>query len=75
MTNVRKHAPHASVAVTLRCSAGGCELAVVDTGGSVEVPDDGYGLIGMRERAELLGGELSAGPCETGFRVLPRVPA
>jgi hypothetical protein len=29
----------------------------------------------MRERAELLGGELSAGPCDTGFRVLLRVPA
>jgi len=34
----------------------------------------GYGLTGMRERAELLGGELSAGPTDTGFRVLLRLP-
>ena len=34
----------------------------------------GYGLTGMRERAELLGGELAAGPTKTGFRVLLRLP-
>ena len=36
----------------------------------------GYGLTGMRERAELLGGRLNAGPTDDGFRVelwLPRV--
>lgn len=35
----------------------------------------GYGLTGMRERAELLGGTLTAGPTGTGFRVELRVPA
>ncbi len=34
----------------------------------------GYGLTGMRERAEMLGGELAAGPTKTGFRVLLRLP-
>lgn len=34
----------------------------------------GYGLTGMRERAELLGGKLTAGPTEEGFRVLLRLP-
>jgi signal transduction histidine kinase len=34
----------------------------------------GYGLTGMRERAELLGGQLTAGPTEQGFRVLLRLP-
>lgn len=34
----------------------------------------GYGLAGMRERAELLGGELDAGPTDTGFRVVLRLP-
>ena len=29
----------------------------------------GYGLTGMRERAELLGGRLSTGPTDDGFRV------
>lgn len=35
----------------------------------------GFGLAGMRERAELLGGDLTAGPTEAGFRVLLRLPA
>ncbi|WBP91582.1 sensor histidine kinase [Kitasatospora cathayae] len=35
----------------------------------------GYGLLGMRERAELLGGTLLAGPEDGGWRVLLRVPA
>jgi signal transduction histidine kinase len=38
-------------------------------------PHTGYGLTGMRERAELLGGTLSAGPADTGFLVELRVPA
>jgi signal transduction histidine kinase len=37
--------------------------------------EGGYGLTGMRERAELLGGTLDAAPTGTGFRVLLRVPA
>ncbi len=41
------------------------------TGGA----DGGYGLTGMRERAELLGGTLAAGPTSHGFRVELRVPA
>jgi signal transduction histidine kinase len=39
------------------------------------VPPGKYGLTGMRERAELLGGTLDAAPTGTGFRVLLRVPA
>ncbi len=35
----------------------------------------GYGLTGMRERAELLGGELLAMPTPHGFRVELRLPA
>jgi signal transduction histidine kinase len=35
----------------------------------------GYGLTGMRERAELLGGRLTAGPTDEGFRVLLWLPA
>jgi signal transduction histidine kinase len=42
--------------------------AVKDSGG-------GYGLTGMRERAELLGGSLTAAPTGTGFRVELQVPA
>ena len=35
----------------------------------------GYGLAGMRERAGLLGGQLTATPIPNGFRVLAEVPA
>jgi signal transduction histidine kinase len=74
LTNVRKHAQAASaVDVRLRYSEDGAELLVEDaapaalaTNGSV---NGGYGLIGMRERAELVGGTLEAGPLPTGFRV------
>jgi signal transduction histidine kinase len=38
-------------------------------------PRGGYGLTGMRERAELLGGSLDAGPTGSGFLVRLRVPA
>jgi signal transduction histidine kinase len=34
----------------------------------------GYGLVGMRERAELLGGSLEAGPTAEGWRVELKVP-
>jgi signal transduction histidine kinase len=35
----------------------------------------GRGVLGMRERAELLGGHLSAGPVDTGFEVRAVIPA
>ena len=35
----------------------------------------GYGIAGMRERAEALGGTLAAGPTESGWRVELRIPA
>jgi signal transduction histidine kinase len=78
LTNVHKHAPDASVTVALRCTGGRCELDVSDTGGgpgALSSAGNGYGLVGMRERAELLGGSLAAGPSATGFRVRLTVPA
>jgi signal transduction histidine kinase len=79
LTNVRKHAPGAGVTVTLRYEPEWCELEVTDSGGSKEpgplaTSGGGYGLVGMRERAELIGGTLVAGPAGEGFSVLLRVP-
>jgi signal transduction histidine kinase len=78
LTNVRKHAPGASVEVTLSYTDEWCELEVTDSDGGAPGPlagsGGGYGLVGMRERAELIGGTLVAGPGEEGFRVLLRVP-
>ena len=79
LTNVRKHAPGADVTVVLRYEAEWCELEVTDSGGRKEpgplaASGGGYGLVGMRERAELIGGTLEAGPVGEGFSVLLRVP-
>nr|WP_271314674.1 histidine kinase [Streptantibioticus silvisoli] len=88
MTNVRKHARGAKVAVRLQYHTKEVELEVRDFGGrpvdnsgsepvdnELGVSGSGYGLLGMRERAELLGGTLEAGPVEEGFVVRLRVPA
>lgn len=78
LTNVRKHAPGAKVQVCLRYGEGEVRLDVRDFGGQspgeLAASGAGYGLLGMRERAELLGGSLEAGPGEEGFVVTLRVP-
>ncbi|MDL4815868.1 sensor histidine kinase [Actinomadura opuntiae] len=78
LTNVRKHAPGARSRVTLRYLSDAVELEVTDTGGTepvLEIEGGGYGLVGMRERAELIGGTLETGPEGAGYRVALRVPA
>ncbi|WP_406455637.1 histidine kinase [Streptomyces sp. NBC_00876] len=80
VTNVRKHAPGARVLIRLEYLPQGIALDVTDSGGrgsggDLAVSGSGYGLLGMRERAELLGGTLEAGPGEEGFVVSLRVPA
>jgi signal transduction histidine kinase len=81
MTNVRKHAPGARIPLRLEYRPQEVELEFRDFGGrepvdnSLEGSGAGYGLRGMRERAELLGGALDAGPAEEGFVVRLRVPA
>ncbi|MES9540842.1 histidine kinase [Actinomadura sp. NPDC000600] len=78
LTNVRKHAPGARARVALRYLTGKVELEVTDTGGTETVEElggGGYGLVGMRERAELIDGTLVTGPDGRGFRVSLSVPA
>jgi signal transduction histidine kinase len=77
LTNVRKHAEPERVDLRLDYSGDGTRLEIADHGtaadGACERPlgdaGAGYGVSGMRERAELLGGRLEAGPTEDGFRV------
>ncbi|GAB3657352.1 sensor histidine kinase [Glycomyces tarimensis] len=78
LTNVRKHAPGAKASV--RVAMGGDDLAVevVNTASkrpSVELPSSQYGLMGLRQRAELLGGAIDYGPTEDdGWRLRMRLP-
>ncbi|MFI6936407.1 sensor histidine kinase [Streptomyces sp. NPDC050287] len=77
LTNVRKHAPGANVRIRLDYGEHQVTLVVRDSGGSpgeLGAAGAGYGLLGMRERAELLGGSLEAGPDEEGFVVSLKVP-
>ncbi|UJB44405.1 sensor histidine kinase [Streptomyces sp. A1-5] len=80
LTNVRKHAPGARVRMRLEYDEGNVGLMVRDFGGrgkpgELAKSGSGYGLLGMRERAELLGGTLESGPDEEGFVVRLKVPA
>ena len=73
LTNVRKHATPDRVEVHLFYEPNRTRLVVEDHRMTDHPPPPGggtgYGLTGMRERAELLGGTLEAGPTATGFRV------
>jgi signal transduction histidine kinase len=61
VTNVVRHAGGAPAAVTVRYGDAALELVVADEGdGSPSAPGGGHGLVGMRERAALFGGTLSA---------------
>lgn len=67
LTNVRKHAPGARVSLTMVFAEEQIELTVAN-GAPTEPPSaladsgGGYGLAGLKERAELIGGSLEAGP-------------
>jgi len=76
LTNVVKHAPGGAATVLVRYSARELHLTVRNDGptaargGAV-----GYGLVGLRERVELVGGELRAGPLASGgFCVTATLP-
>jgi signal transduction histidine kinase len=76
LTNTLKHAGTVSAQVVLRYTPGALEIECTDSGGAVRARSNGgHGLIGMRERASLLGGEVSAAPrADGGFRVQARLP-
>jgi signal transduction histidine kinase len=84
LTNIRKHAHPERVEVRLEYLRDGVSLVVEDfvaaddklaPVAAIEASGGGYGLTGMRERAELLDGTLTAGPTGHGFRVDLWIPA
>jgi len=74
LTNVVKHSGAVSADVTLRYLPDAVELEVVDPGPRRASPGTGHGLLGMRERVVLHGGQLSAGVHGGGYRVRARLP-
>jgi signal transduction histidine kinase len=76
LTNTIKHAGDANAHVTIRYGDRSLELEVVDDGdGNGKGHGTGNGLIGMRERVALYGGELEAGRRPSGgFAVKARLP-
>ena len=76
LTNSLKHAGPARARVKIQDRPDLLKLEVRDDGrGSVRNPRPGQGLVGMRERAALLGGTLDVRPMPgRGFRVLASLP-
>ncbi|MGD0809465.1 MAG: histidine kinase [Acidimicrobiales bacterium] len=81
ITNAAKHAPGSRVAVQVAFQQSSLDVKVTDDGRPQDVGPSalagtggGYGLEGMRERAELIGAQLSAGPHSGGWQVHLSVP-
>ncbi|HEY7200167.1 MAG TPA: ATP-binding protein, partial [Candidatus Dormibacteraeota bacterium] len=80
LTNALRHAGAARADVVLRYGEAGIEVEVTDDGrgpaaNGAGAAAGGHGLVGMRERVGMFGGELDAGAREGGgFRVWARLP-
>ena len=82
LTNVIKHAAASTASVRVRYAADSVTVEITDLGAdaapaAVPAPrtGSGHGIIGMRERVAVFGGEFAAGPGpDGGFRVRARFP-
>ncbi len=74
LANVAKHAPSSAATVSLAVDRDCVRLAVRNNGAAPPSSADGRGVQGMRERAELLGGTLAAGPVTDGWAVEATIP-
>jgi signal transduction histidine kinase len=85
LTNVLKHGGGAPTRVAMRFSDDGLDLSVTDSGSNIpplppggthqHQPGGGHGIIGMRERVAMFGGDLQAGPLPGGgYEVRAHIP-
>ncbi len=75
LTNVVKHAGSSPTCVELAYLTDAVAVSVENDGPVVPEPQPGYGLSGMKERAEFAGGRFEAGPLpDGGFRVRATLP-
>jgi signal transduction histidine kinase len=71
LTNALKHANASDADVTVRYRPDEVEIEVRDNGGGVATNDGlGHGLVGVRERVKIYGGQMSAGTAPGGGFVL-----
>ncbi|MEG8275216.1 HAMP domain-containing sensor histidine kinase [Streptomyces sp. AHA2] len=75
LTNVARHADARGAVVALHHSEAGVVLAVTDDGCGIKAPREGAGILGMRERALLIGAALDITPApRAGTQVELTVP-
>jgi signal transduction histidine kinase len=82
LTNALRHSGDSHVRATVRATGDEVVVDVLDAGpsgsgsaaGAKPSPGAGRGLVGMRERVRVHGGDVQAGPCGAGFRVHARIP-
>jgi signal transduction histidine kinase len=77
LTNALKHASADHAEVHVRYTGGYVEVEILDDGRGVNGDGEGggHGLLGMRERVSIYGGELDVGPrVQGGFRLRARLP-
>ncbi|GAA5057520.1 signal transduction histidine kinase [Thermocatellispora tengchongensis] len=78
LTNVLKHGDGREASVIVEYRERSVVVAVANpvrrAGAPGELPGAGAGIVGMRERAALVGGTLEAGPCSDGWRVRGELP-
>ena len=75
LTNAVRHTSAGRIQVELSQIGDQVHLEVTNEGHGFRDPIPGRGLVNMRERARLEGGELEAGPVDGGFRVRAVLPA
>jgi signal transduction histidine kinase len=81
LTNARRHAPGSAVLVRLTYEPASTGVTVTNDATEPEraaagaASTGGYGLTGMRERLELAGGRLAAGPSPDGWTVSAEIPS
>ena len=78
LTNVARHAEGATTHVELSFDEAEVRLVVTDGGGAqsaLAAEGSGWGRAGVRERIKRLGGDLAAGPSESGWSVVVSAPA
>lgn len=75
LTNAERHAPMSPTEVALVRAGEDLVLRVLSRAVTTAPDGRGFGLLGMRERAEAVGGRLSAGPTVEGWLVEAVLPA